>query len=81
MALSKPRKEKKPMETYEIISSIVAIVFIGLSLTFGIQKKDLLSRVRSAGFLLREIEKALEDGILSPEEISNIVKKAKAVIS
>jgi len=69
------------METYEIISSIVAIVFIGLSLTFGIQKKDLLSRVRSAGFLLREIEKALEDGILSPEEISNIVKKAKAVIS
>ena len=69
------------MEIYEIISTIVAIVFIGLSVTYGIGKKDLVKRIRSVIFLLEEIEKALSDGILSPEEISNIVKRAKEVIS
>ena len=68
------------METYEIISSIVAIVFIGLSLTFGMQKKDLLIRVRSVGFLLRVIEKALEDDELSKEELKRIVSKLDGIV-
>ncbi len=69
------------METYETIATVISVILVIVSIKYGFKARDLTKRITRVISFLNAAQNALADGKLTAAEISNLVEKAKRIIS